>query len=138
MAGFKRGKKGYTIVLSSLSAFNPADATTYYFGINTLNTTEGMSRVYIPKSGIIKSCYVHTATSVNASNETSTLSIRVNNTTDNTVSSSYVQNSTYNLISNTSMSVSISAGDYIEMKWVTPTWNTNPTSLQITVTIYIE
>lgn len=140
MAGGGSGKIGYTLQFSHNNAINPLDTTTYYIGVNGLpNIAEGVSRAYIPKSGTIKSCYIHIANGgVLGSGETSTISIRVNNTTDTTVSSVITTNSTVQVFSNTNLSIPISAGDYIELKLVTPSWATNPTSVQFTCVVYIE
>lgn len=121
--------------------FNPNDATTYYGGgqVQSSGTTAGVSRVYIPKSGTIKSCYiVFDNSGTLSSNEISTISIRVDNATDFTVSSVVTNDARPTVFSNTSMSVPVTAGQYVEIKWVTPTWTTNPTSVRISGTLYIE
>lgn len=131
---------GYTEQFS-FGQFNPNDASTYYGGgqVQSSGTTAGVSRIYIPKSGTIKACYlVFDNSGILGSTETSTISIRVNNTTDNTISTTITNDMRPTIFSNTSMSISVTAGDYIEIKWVTPTWSTNPTSVRISGTIYIE
>lgn len=125
----------------SFGQFNPNDATNYFGGgqIQSSGTTAGVSRIYIPKTGTIKACYiVFDNSGTVGSAETSTISIRLNNTTDYTISSLVTNDARPTVFSNTSMSVSVTAGDYIEIKWITPTWATNPTSVRISGTIYIE
>ena len=70
--------------------------------------------------------------------ETSTASIRLNNTTDTTISSAVNLSSNPYAVSNTSLNVAVVAGDYIEIKWVTPTWVTNPTGVSGSAMIVIE
>jgi len=121
--------------------FNPNDAANYYGGgqVQSSGTTAGVSRIYIPKTGTIKVCYVvFDNAGTLGSSESSTISIRVENTTDYTVSSTVTNDSRPTVFSNTSMSVPVTAGQYIEIKWFTPTWATNPTSVRLSGTIYIE
>lgn len=135
------GYQGYALqVTGATVSLTPADATTYYFGgsaINSFNTTDGARRMYIPKSGTIKVIYV-TFTQAGGSSETSTISLRVNSTTDTQISNSVTNTAGVTVFNNSSMNVSVSAGDFIELKWVTPTWVTNPTVTLMSATIYIE
>lgn len=134
---------GYTLYgqLASVSV-SPADATTYYFGSNfvgALNTTANRCKLYIPASGTIDACYIYiTVLGTFGSSETSTLSIRLNNATDTTVSSSMTMSAATNTNSNTSLNIAVVAGDYIEIKWVTPTWVTNPTNICISAQIHVK
>ena len=71
-------------------------------------------------------------------NETSTIVIRKNNTSDTTISTSVVNNAVTTTASGTGLSISVSAGDYIEIKWTAPTWTTNPTNVRVWGTVYIK
>lgn len=135
------GYQGMAVqVLGPTVATNPADATTYYFGmglVNALVTTANRVRVYIPKAGTVKAAYcVFRQTAGSA--ETSTISFRLNNTTDTTISSSVKNDLAIEVFSNTGLNIAVVAGDYFEFKWVTPTWVTNPTNLIFSGIIYIE
>ena len=70
--------------------------------------------------------------------ETSTLSFRLNNATDTTITAAATNGSTVTTFSNSGLSISVTAGDYFEIKWVTPTWATNPPSLQLSAIVYLE
>jgi hypothetical protein len=123
------------------SQFGPADATTYYGGFRPIasTTTAAISRLVIPQAGTITRCDVFVANDGTlGSGETSTLSIRLNNTTDTTVTSALTTNNAANVFTNSSLSIAVSAGDYIEFKWVTPTWATNPTSVRILCRVSIR
>jgi hypothetical protein len=139
--GIKWASVGYAISLGCLS-FNPADATTYYIGGaqgSGPTTTDGNVRVYIPRAGVIRTVYIaFVNSSVNGTNETSTISLRLNSTADTTISSSVVNNANAGSVSNTGLSISVAAGDFIELKWVTPTWATNPTSTRLMATVLVE
>lgn len=127
---------------TSSNLYNPADATTYYTGnmpILAPLTTATAQKVYIPRDGTIKAAYVEfLALTTTSTNETSTISIRLNNTTDTTISSTVTNDATVTDFNNTALSIAVSTGDYIELKWVTPTWATNPEGVSIQATIYIE
>ena len=133
---------GYALQGGSFANLNPADNTTYYFGCFTsiaASTTPARTRCYIPKPGTITAVRV---TFWNAgtlsSPQTSTVSLRLNNTTDTVVSTAVVNNPVVTTFSNASLSVTVGEGDYFEIKWVTPTWPTNPTNIRMSVAVYIE
>lgn len=125
--------KGYSVVATfSTTSQAPADGATYYFGStprNSVNTTAGSTRIYITRTGTIKSCYLF-FNQIAGSSETSTFSIRLNNTTDYVVSSAVTNDATQTIFTNTSLSIAVVAGDYIEGKWgALPSWVTNPTAV---------
>lgn len=134
---------GYAIPFSTGTQSNPVDATTYYVGLSygipltSLTTVSGTGRIHVPKSGIVKSVYIHFVQGL-ASSETSTISLRLNDTTDYTISNSVLNTTNPSFVTNTNMNISVVAGDYLHVKWVTPTWVTNPINLRISGLIYIE
>lgn len=135
---------GYSITGYGLIA-GPADSTTYYFGglalsNFTMDTTAATKRLYIPKAGTLKVVEGFIYTTVGgASNETSTISFRLNNTTDTSISALLDLSAQAVTFSNTSLSVSVARGDYFEFKWATPAWATNPSgTTMFTVIAYIE
>jgi hypothetical protein len=134
-------KMGYTLQAKlSVIGVSIVDAGTYYWGgaiINTTTTTAGIKRLYIPKTGTIKVCYIYIHASTPGSAENSTLYIRLNNTTDTLVSSAVPMNNTSNVASNTGLSIAVVQGDYIEFKLVAATFATNP-SIAAETTVYIE
>lgn len=137
-------KIGYSLQAAGLG-FSPADSTTYYIGTGAGHspvTTDGNGRVLIPKAGKVTDVYVtffNTATT--PTSETSTVSFRLNHTSDTTISSSVNINSattspqTYSI---TGQSITVAAGDSFEIKWVTPAWVTNPTGVRIAATVFIQ
>lgn len=123
---------GVIRLTAGFSASNPADSTTYYFGAfhsTALTTSEGFNKIYIQRAGIITQARWFATTPGGASTENSTLYIRLNGTTDTTVSATATFNDTVETLENTSLSISVSAGDYIECKLVTGSFATNPTSV---------
>jgi hypothetical protein len=133
------GYQGYTLVANT-GAFAPADGTTYYYGNNYTNaatTTATNRRIYIPKTGTIKYVDISTVCTVGTS-EATTLNLRLNNTTNTTISTTLNFSSAVQFQQVSGLSISVVAGDYIEMQFVAPTYATNPTNITITNVIYIE
>lgn len=126
-------------VTSATGSINPLDGTTYYTGSLGFLSVAGVNIITIPRDGIVKAVYITFVTGGTlGTTETSTVSFRLNNTTDTTISSSTTQDALATHFSNTSLSISVSAGDTFEIKWVTPTWSTNPTTVYFAATIYME
>ena len=138
----ERSPIGYSLQGAGLS-FSPADATTYYFGSffgHSPVTTAGNTRIPVPKNGTIRLVTVtahNTGGSPEAQN--STISLRLNNSTDTTISATFDANAFTTAITTYSATVAISvvSGDFIEFKWVTPTLTTNPTGVRLSGTVYV-
>lgn len=132
---------GYTIPFGGI-ATNPVDASTYFLGgqIGLQFQTSGINtlRLYIPKSGTVKGVVMHFI-GVVGSSELSTFSFRLNDLTDTLISSSVnFSLSAQTVVSNYSLNIPVVQGDYCHIKWTTPTWVTNPTSIRGFGVIYIE
>ena len=124
------------------STFNnaPADATTYYFGPNfglVFTTTAQRRKVFIPRSGLITRVDLF-FNFIAGSNETSSIYLRLNDTTDFLLSNAVDLSGSSLAINATGLSIPVTDTDYFEIKWVTPTWATNPTSVNITAQIFVE
>lgn len=135
------GASGY-VLQAYCDPFNPSDSTTYYvgalFGV-VGSTSEGFRRIYIPKNGILSSVYGSVVVSGTlGSAHNSSVYVRLNGASDTLVSSTVAMTAAYNTFSGTSLGIAVSAGDYIELKIVTPAWTTNPTTVYIYADIYIQ
>ena len=139
-SGIKYADVAYTLQAFAASS-NPADATTYFFGsrpTSAILTSGAITRIYIPRAGVVKAVYLYFSNSSTlGSNETSTVNFRLNNTTDTTISSAVTNDSVSTAFSNTALSITVAAGDYFEIKWVTPTWATNPLAVFPSAVVYI-
>jgi hypothetical protein len=144
---FVQGNKVGYVLQGGQQITSPADATTYYFGAVSAFSASTIEQHYhkfmIPKTGTIKTVQlvvIQTAAGVGTS-ETSSIYIRKNATTDTLIVNNIKNDQatqTSETFSNMSMGVSVTAGDFVEIKWVTPTWATNPGQVTIMSTIYIE
>ena len=107
---------------------NPLDGATIFWGaFNTAVTSSvGVSKILIPRKGFIRACVVHTySATVNGTNEDWPLSIRLNNTTDYPVATVGLS-ATSRTFENYNLMIPVGQGEYIDMKFVNPTWVTNP------------
>jgi len=135
-----KANTGYVLPLGA-GGTSPADATTYYIGgtftIAMQTQTTVLNRVYIPKTGIIKRVNISWQTSAGSAT-LSSIYVNVNNTTDYLISASVNLSANQAENSNYAMSVPVTQGDFILIKWDTPTWPSNPTSTRVYATVYIE
>ena len=130
---------GY-VVYAGTRGTNPLDATTYYFGSQlgeVLTTTAQRRMIHFPRAGILRAVnLIFSGTA--GSNETSSISVRLNDTTDTLITNA-VNLSTLPYVYNTSaLNIPVTEVDYVEIKWVTPTWATNPLSLAIQAQLFVE
>ena len=114
--------KGYTLPIGYTST-NILASTTYYMGmtVTTATTTAATRKIYIPQSGTIKVAQLYTRCTTGSSGEAWTISIRLNNSS-NTTLATVTNTSTEKFFSNTSLSIAVVAGDYIEITTTTPAW----------------
>lgn len=138
---------GYSMLFTAgvYSLLSPPDATTFYFGSGRLSIYSPDHAVIIPKAGILKSISLsHVIYNTLGSSENSTFSIQVRNSgyggavsTTTLITNTYKFNSTYNSTMYTELNIDLPEGCAVDIKWLTPTWVTNPTSLQINATLFI-
>lgn len=116
---------GFTINVQALTS-SPADATIVYFGTlpKAPTTTANISKVYISKNCTLKFAAIYCYSGTAGTNEAWSLYVRVNGTTDYLIKTLSV--ATNERIFNSALNVSLSAGDYVEIKGVQPSWSTNP------------
>lgn len=129
-------------IFTSCTPGNPLDSATYYIAMSQalqLGTSalRASAALPIPVAGTITACYgVITATSPGSSQNIG-IYLRLNDTTDYTVTTTAQASATENTFSNTGMSVSVSAGDFIAVKWVSPVWVPNPTSVSLSISFLV-
>lgn len=118
--------KGYTINVQALTS-SPTDAQTVYFGMlpKAPTTTANISKVHIREPGTITAANIYCYSGTAGTAESWSLYVRVNNTTDYLIATLSAATNE-RVFSNTSLSIAVAAGDYIEIKSVQPTWATNP------------
>ena len=134
----------YTLQLSSSSGGNtPVDATVYFVNQSanfTTATASGQSagRMYIPKAATVTAVYgTFIVAGTLGSAQNCTLALRLNNTTDTTISSTIQLTATPTTFNNSALAIAVVAGDYLEAKFTSATWTTNPTDVSISLTVYL-
>jgi hypothetical protein len=128
------------------SNVNPADATNYYVGVaDAPSTTSKDASIIIPVTGKIKSIGINSVIyTVTGTSENSTFSVRVLSggingaATETLLTNTYKLNATYISTILTGLNISVNAGDAIEIKWLTPTWATNPTGVRLKFNLFIR
>jgi hypothetical protein len=96
-----------------------------------------VSKVHIRKAGTIKMANIYCYSGTAGTGEAWSLYIRKNNTTDYLIQTLSLATSE-RIFTNSSLSIAVIAGDYIEIKGIQPTWATNPLTTIYGGYIYIE
>jgi hypothetical protein len=116
----------------------PADSSTYFLSpyaeTTGLVTVAANCKSRVARTGRIVAVYLDGACTTGSA-ENSTFSLRLNDTTDTTISSVVTFNATPFSFSNTALAIAVTAGDFINIKWATPAWVTNPTGVYIVAQI---
>lgn len=133
-------RSGY-VLIAQAGPFNPADATTYMVGMGygaAPISADGAQAVVIPRAGTVTAIGLHMRNlTANGTTETSTISFRLNSSSDTTISSTLNLSGDVHLTT-TGLSIAVAANDSFEVKWVTPTWVTNPQGVVVHATVYIS
>jgi hypothetical protein len=129
---------GYIINVQALTS-SPVDSQTVYFGMlpKAPITTANVSKIYIRKPGTIKIAEIYCYSGTAGTAESWSLYIRKNNSADTLIKTLTV-NTNERVFTNSSLNISVLAGDYIEIKGVQPLWATNPATCIYGGYIYIE
>lgn len=138
-------RRGQDVILcvSNLNAINPTDGATATFGAWGATETSSVAQgnnIYAPRPRrIIAVRFAVIVAGTLGTTEQATASVRVNATTDTTISS-VVQ---YNAVGptrfdNTSLNISLAADDFFFIKVVFPTFVTNPTSVYHVFSVVME
>jgi hypothetical protein len=126
-------------------SLSPGDTQTYYIG-NSINLTAPISgsdgrRVIMPKTGnIVRVGICQTVGGSLGTSETSTFTVNnVTQSTQSTITTTFTYDSSsanisYDLVT----PLAVTVGDKIELRWTTPTWVTNPTTVRQQMNVYLE
>jgi hypothetical protein len=133
---------GYTLMMvNGDSGTTPSDSSVYFFSHNSFvffsASGNATSRMYVPFAGTITKIYGSITSGTPGTTENGTLSLRKNNTTDTTISSTQKISAADNPF-NATVSIAVVAGDFVEFKFVTPAWVTNPSQCSFSGSVYIE
>ena len=130
----------YTLQFAATSG-NPNDGVTYFIGLLaslTAVSASGVLKIPIPLAGTVVRIDLHVGVGGTlGTTEAATVSFRLNNTTDTTISSAVLTSATSQLYA-AAVSITVAAGDYFEIKWVSPTWSTNPTAVIVNGTVTVR
>lgn len=120
---------------------NAADSTTYYVGANwrvAPSTTYATVNGLVPFSGTVtKAIFAVNVGGTLGTTEDVSLYVRVNDTTDS-AATAQDWDAAYRVTASGDLSLAVAAGDTIVVKIVTPAWATNPTTVTMQATVFIE
>ena len=120
----------YSLQAGLGASFSPADNITYRIG-SAWAAASTVNGIYIPMAGTIVSVsFTVIVLSTLASTEISTVSLRLNDTTDTTISTG-VQANTSIQNYQADVNIAVAKNDFIEWKWVCPAWTTNPLGVRL-------
>lgn len=134
------GVQGYSLEVQAANAATMTDAQTIFFGglaANAPSTTDGIQRLYIPVAGRITATTIFARAATAGTNESWTLSVRLNSTTDTAIQA-LSANTNSRTWTNLALNIAVAAGDFIEIKSVNPTWATNPANVAFGGTVFVR
>ena len=132
---------GYTMNLFTVAGVSPANATTYYVGAEINdggNTSYPVARIEIPKFGRLRrvSLKVRVGGTL-GSNQSVQHFIRINDASDVAeIDAAY--NTTTQDLHNTTVSQTVTPGDFVALKIVAPNWTITPGNVRWSCLLYIE
>jgi hypothetical protein len=131
--------KGY-VQSFNFNAFSPADATTYYVGVNVSSpfTTDTSIRLIALKTSTLKKVAITSRQTTFGTSENSSFALGVNGTYTTFTSSIKFDGTPNNNTLITGLSINVTEGDVLTIRWITPTWVTNPTSINCNIDLYFE
>lgn len=130
---------GFEFPIAAELNMNPADATTYYFGMDygaSFASSYITNFIVFHKVGLITNVYIRFAVTTGGTAESVSVYVRVNNSTDTllTNSMSWAASAVINI---SGLAIEIAANDFINIKIVTPTWVTNPLNVRAFGTVFV-
>ena len=130
--------KGY-VQNFNFNSFSPSDATTYYIGLNVTSpfTTDTSIRLIALKTSTLKKVAITSRQTLGTS-ENSSFALGVNGTYTTFTSTIKFDGSPNNNALITGLSINVTEGDILTLRWITPTWGTNPTSINCNIALYFE
>ena len=131
--------KGY-VQSFNFNAFSPADETKYYVGVNVSSpfTTDTSIRLISLKTSTLKKVAITSRQTTFGTSENSSFALGVNGTYTTFTSSIKFDGTPNNNTLITGLSINVTEGDVLTVRWITPTWVTNPTSINCNIDLYFE
>lgn len=136
-------KKYYQIELAFNVAFAPNDITTYYFSFGlTPSTTDLHSGPNVPITGVVEKALLSSRANGTVTTEDSTIILYANGGSVGNLTTDYKfgDGAGNNLIAQekTGLSLDISEGQHLSIRWNTPGWATNPTNTTMYIILLVR
>ena len=127
----------YTLMMQSGNMATPLDTTDYFIG-PSWSTLAGYGRIYFPRTGRITGFNLFFTTGTIGSAEDIVASVRINNTTDHAISTTFHLDAVRGSLEKYDFSIPAVRGEWCELKLSCPAWGTNPQNVVIRYQILIE
>jgi len=140
------GGTRYTVEFygGAASGLNPSDSLTYYFGdqlgANPTTSQPANTMVIAPATGTVVAAHIRIivlGTLGSAHNATFSV-VNIDAVTSEVISAAVPFTSATNKVSNTGMTLAVTAGDALLISFLTPAWTTNPLQTYYIVALVIE
>lgn len=132
---------GMVVPVLAASKVTMADGATLYMGAapdRQPENTYNIHKIIMPCKGRLRGAAIQAyANTTNGSNESWSLYIRQNDTTD-TLIAAVAQSAQVRLWANYNLNIKFNQGDTLVIKSVNPTWATNPADVRFTGMLYFE
>lgn len=135
--------KGYQLICAA-GAFSPADNTTYYIGalyaLNAVSLIDALARQQtFYGSGVITKASIIIYAITNGSSESSTLNLRIDDTTNYLIHNAVTFNATPKRFEVTGLNIPFTDAQKYVIQMVSPTnWVTNPLNIFMQINLYAE
>lgn len=136
-------KHGYCMQVGA-SSFEPVDSTTYYFGMMFSEppsgaAVSGFAKVYPLVAGTINKVTVTFSAQTGGSAQAISLYIRKNGDAGtDTLIQTITTSTTPKVFTTSTANMTLTDGDYFGLVLVCPAWTTNPISVRLSGSVYIE
>lgn len=136
-----QGSGGFTWSTRA-TAGSMADSTTYYvryaqnLNVSTTSGT-GSQRCTVPFACTLDSAYGWGTTTTGSTTAT-TVAVRLNNSSNTNLTTTLSLGVTPYSFNATGIGLSVAAGDYLEVIFITPVWPTNPLNTDFQITLYFK
>jgi hypothetical protein len=130
--------RSYALSWSGIPAWAPLDSTTYYVGLSpSFSTVYTNAAWQIPAAGTVKSLQFRFWVPSTGSSENVVLSLVKNGSTEFGLSTNNFASGIV-LYNATNLTQSVSAGDTLAIKLVSPAWATNPSGINGAAAVFIQ
>jgi len=119
--------------------YSPGDVSTYYWGnIFVADTNAVFDKIWLPEAGTIKKIFINQLVLGTTAADATSIFLRMNNSSDILLTTNWHHSSLVYSWQITSLSIAYPENSYCQLKWITPSFSSNPTNIYLGATLYME